>query len=269
MTLPNFLIIGAPRCGTSWLHRCLVDHPEVAMAKVKEVNFFNSYKNWSRGVEWYESFFENCESATAIGEATPGYFPSLDATERMTKVVPNAKLIAVLRNPIDRAYSMFWLGRGCGEYADLSFEQAIIEHESLLNPGLYTDHIERTLKFYPRDQLLILLFDDLKHNDADHVKKVFEFIGVDPEFSPSMLGKTFNAVLFPRTQHFLRQIRLHWFIKLLKKVRVDQPLRRLHRASGKQAYPPMAESTRDQLRQFFTEPNRRLEDLLNLKLDWS
>lgn len=263
--LPNFLGIGAQRCGTTWLHKCLAEHPQVGTASIKEAHFFDN--EWDRGIAWYESFFEGCVGALAVGEVTPEYISDPLAVERMASVIPNAKLIAIVRNPIDRAYSAYWLRRK--EFQGLSFEEAIEKEPDLLDRGLYADQIRRVLKHYSRDQLLVLLFDDLERDDKAFMRRVFEFLGVDSEYRPSPLGRTHNAVLFPYAQDILHRLRLYGIIRFVKRTGLHLLIRRWHRASGKRRYPPMKEATRKHLQQYFDEPNGQLEELLGVVLHWA
>ena len=263
--LPNFLIIGAPRCGTSWLHRCLKDHPQIAVASKKEVDFFELH--WDRGVAWYESLFEECAGATAIGEATPGYMYQPLAIERMAAVVPDARLIAILRNPVNRAYSQYWLQRN-RYYEGLTFEQAMDHHPRLIELGLYTSQIQKVLQHYAPDQLQILFFEDLQLDNQACVRRVFDYLGVDTEFVSPSIGQTYNAVLYPRVQDFLTFLRMPWIIEVVKKTGVGTMIRRRHSASAKPRYPQMQEQTRQTLRQYYAKSNRMLEEMLGIALDW-
>src|SRR5689334_25080325 len=105
MTLPNFVVIGAPKAGTTALSRYLGDHRDGFVAAQKEVHYFDRDHLFSRGVEWYEAQFEGAGGVRAVGDATPGYMYSREAIDRMAALLPDVRLIATLRNPVDRAYS--------------------------------------------------------------------------------------------------------------------------------------------------------------------
>ena len=102
-TLPNFLVIGAGKSGTTSLAAYLDAHPDVFMAHQKEVRFFDRY--WHEGVDWYAAKFAAAAGKAAVGEASPSYLQSAEAPARTAQTIPGAKLIALLRNPVDRAYS--------------------------------------------------------------------------------------------------------------------------------------------------------------------
>jgi hypothetical protein len=107
--LPNFLIVGAMKSGTTSLARYLGAHPQAYVAPEKEINFFERGYVWNRGVDWYASRFEGAGDALAVGEASPSYMYWPTAIERMASVVPDARLIALLRDPVERAYSHYLL----------------------------------------------------------------------------------------------------------------------------------------------------------------
>src|ERR1051326_983405 len=110
--LPTFLIIGAGRSGTTSLARYLGSHPHVFMARAKEMHFFDSD---SKTREWYRPRFAEARRQTAVGEATPNYLYEPAAIKRMAAIVPEARLIAILRDPVDRAYSHYWQNRSLGK----------------------------------------------------------------------------------------------------------------------------------------------------------
>ena len=103
---PDFIGIGAEKAGTSWIYYCLHQHPSID-TRIKETYFFNMGSNWSKGFEWYESFFKHCHPTAKTGEFSPGYLTDPVAPEKIYKKHPNTKLIVSLRNPVDRAFSAY------------------------------------------------------------------------------------------------------------------------------------------------------------------
>lgn len=263
--LPSFLIIGAPRCGTSWLHRCLKDHPQISVASEKEVDFFELH--WDRGIEWYENLFEHCVGASAVGEATPGYMYQPLAIERMATVIPDVKLIAILRNPINRAYSQYWLQRN-RYYEGLTFEEAMDHHPKLIELGLYATQVQKVLQHFSPEQLLILFFEDLQRDNQGCVRRVFEYLEVDSDFVSPSMDQTYNAVLYPRLQDTLAALRLSWIVEFIKKTNLGTLVRRRHSASAKSRYPQMQEQTRQALRQYYAQSNSMLGEMLGITFDW-
>lgn len=186
MTLPNFIVIGAGKSGTTSLYQWLRRHPQVFMpAELKEVRFF-AYDPDDRYSEFpvktlaeYEALFEHAGAARAIGEASPRYLESDVAPANMRAVIPDARLIASLREPVARVYSMAQMfvrgGRASGVVQE-------VRRLAASGYGGYAPLFERWLSHYPREQFLVFKYDDLAA-DADGVlRRVFQFLDVDDDF---------------------------------------------------------------------------------------
>ncbi|GGA21388.1 sulfotransferase domain-containing protein [Okeania sp. KiyG1] len=203
MTLPNFIIIGAQKCGTTSLYRYLTKHPQILPATKKEVHFFDL--NFDKGMNWYYSHFPQKEipNQTITGEASPYYIFHPHAPQRISQSLPDIKLILLLRNPVDRAVSHYYHNRQFGKSREpLSFEQAIQQEPSRIEPeidkimadenykslphryysylsrGIYIEQLLRWLKFFPRKNLLILKSEELWENPRQKMKQVWNFLGV-------------------------------------------------------------------------------------------
>lgn len=178
--LPNLIIIGAMKAGTSSLQYYLRQHPEVLMSAEKELNFFIEARNWNRGVAWYASQFG---PGPVRGEASPNYsaarrFPGVP--ERMHSVVPDAKLIYLVRDPVERAIS-HWVHNYSAGAEDRPFEEAI-RRWIYVERSLYWKQMEAFLAHFPREQILVLESEHLRTARAVTLRRVFEFLGVDPDF---------------------------------------------------------------------------------------
>jgi hypothetical protein len=226
MTLPTFLIIGAMKGGTTSLHGYLRQHPEVFMPERKELNFFlDEYagppidppeeRNWSRGIAWYEEQFAGAERERAVGEASPNYsrYPTYPGVaERIAAVVPKAKLIYLVRNPIDRVFSHYVHDLANGR-EQRPFDIAVRGDDRFVAPSRYAMQVEQYLRVFRRGQVLLLRADDLMARRADTVQRVLEFIGVDSNVhlrldfeahrSSEKLEKT-RALTFARRVRFRR-----------------------------------------------------------------
>ena len=209
--MPDFLIIGAQKCGTTFLYQLLVQHPRVKPAFVKEVHYFDL--NFRKGNKWYRSHFplQMRNTRTHItGEASPYYLFHPHAPRRASAVVPDAKLIILLRNPIDRAYSHYQhqVKRVTGKAREtLAFEEAIEAEErilpaetskmlqdehyessshrtrSYLSRGRYMDQLLIWSSFFQRSQLLVLKSEDLFINTTDALERVLDFLEI-PHWAP-------------------------------------------------------------------------------------
>jgi hypothetical protein len=248
--LPDFLILGAQKAGTTALYAYLRQHPDVTGPVWKEVSFFD--RHWARGDAWYRGNFPLRVRArgAAVGEASPSYLFHPLAPERVRALVPGARLIALLRNPVDRAFSHFQHEVALGR-EPLSFEDALDREDERMDGelermradpryfsrawwnhtyvarGRYAEQLERWLASFPREQLLVVVTDDLR-DDADATyRRVLDFLGVQP--------RSLDA--YPPV--FSRD------------------------------YEPMAAETRARLSADFSEPNRRLAELLGRELPWA
>ncbi len=152
MTLPTFVGIGVPRAGTTWLHTLLSGHPDAYLpTRRKEVRFFD--RHFDRGVEWYEGFFSPPEGTLgyrAIGEISPQYLYGQECPARIATVVPSAKLLVMLRHPVDRAYSQYGFLLQRRNYRG-SFEEFLKTRPRALEMGYYSGHLRRYLDRFDRD----------------------------------------------------------------------------------------------------------------------
>ncbi len=192
--LPNFLIIGAMKCGTTSLYHYLAEHPEVVMSQVKETNYFIAEKNYVRGRSWYESLFP--EAAKARGEASPNYTkPWLfrGVPERIHAELPAARLIYLVRDPIARMISHYqhrYAGRK--EHRPLAEALTDKDRNPYLNTSRYFRNVQGFLDFYPRDQLLIVTSEELRNARQATLKRIFAFLEVDPGFVGRRLKKEWH-----------------------------------------------------------------------------
>lgn len=249
--LPDFIIIGAARCGTTSLHANLSSHPDVLRTD-KEIHFFDNH--FGRGTGWYRSFFPTAPTrdllrqirhrAVVTGEASPYYLFHPMAAERAASVVPDARIVVLLRDPVTRAHSEYRQRVSIG-WEHLSFLDALRAederlagwHERLQRGesfatqtphqkfsyaarGRYAEQLRRWFRHYPRASFKILRTEDLGSHPTDGVAVVLRFLGVEPGPLPA----------FP----------------LL----------------NRQTYPAIEPACRDFLIERFEEPNRELEELL-------
>lgn len=197
--LPDFAIIGAQKGGTTSLHHYLTAHPDVAPAAKKEIHFFDFH--FARGVEWYRAHFplqvQGHDGSGLTGEASPSYLFHPEAGARMRATVPDIKLIAMLRNPVDRAYSQYQMNVRKG-IETLPFAAAIARNQeelqqgsaavmsqrwrsfSYLSRGHYADQLARWLALFPREQFLILRSEDFFEDPVRAYDAALAFLGLPP-----------------------------------------------------------------------------------------
>jgi hypothetical protein len=192
--LPNLLVIGAAKCGTTSLHEYLDLHPEVAMSREKELDFFVEEKSWGRGVEWYERQFA---AAPVRGESSPSYTAHpryRGVPERIRRVVPEAKLVYLVRDPIDRILSHFAHRQVVRPGA---LEDAFADpgrREGLVAPSRYWLQLEQYLERFPAERILVVDSDELRARRVETLERVFAFLGVDPTFRSPAFTATHNRV---------------------------------------------------------------------------
>jgi len=211
-SLPAFLIIGAQKAGTTNLYAHLSEHPQLVHTAWKEVHFFNGGLDpavdvFEKGERWYRSHFPLTEELGERGktfEATPLYLFNPLCPQRIAGLLPNVKLIALLRNPTERAISQYFHEKRLGK-EPLEIEEALEAEENRLKPlweakdykhesfihhsyksrGLYQEQLERYTALFPKEQLLIMSSEKLFSDPVPCMRRIFEFIGVDPDFQVS------------------------------------------------------------------------------------
>jgi hypothetical protein len=195
-------VIGAMKAGTTSLYHYLRPHPEVFMPKVKELDFFAEEMNWSRGLDWYRRQFAPAPGdAVALGEASTVYskFPRYTGVPaRMAGAVPDVRLIYVVRDPIERIRSHYEHRVASGaETAPI--ESAVFENPIYLDYSRYALQIDQYLDYFPRDQLLVVTSEALRHERESTMREVYEFLGVAPDFRAPTLVQEFYKTEQRRT----------------------------------------------------------------------
>ena len=181
---PNLVVIGGLKCGTTSLHHYLNLHPEIAMSRPKELNFFVEELNWPLGRDWYESHFD--PEAAVRGETSPHYTnrPRFEGVaERMAETVPGARLIYMARDPIDRMLSHYLHNIG-GGYDDRPLEVALAEPDTAyVDRGRYFFQLEPYLERFERSRIELVTREELKSDRGATMRRVFAFLGVDEGFT--------------------------------------------------------------------------------------
>lgn len=286
MSLPDFLVVGAQRAGTTWLDRRLRSHPELYLPeRRKEVHFFDWY--FERGIAWYEDFFppeQEAERFGAVGEVTPAYLFEPEVPGRIHSVVPDCRIVAVLRDPVDRAYSQYGLAvRDQAE--DRSFEAYFRANPEVFDRGMYSVQLERYLELFPRSRVFVGLFEEMVGAPAAFLPELARFLGVSPAPFVRGAGNADDAEgrardsdraagrhpsyrpRFPRARALARRVGawlrrrdLDGIVAAAKSLGVN----RLFGSAGE--LPPMEEETRAELEARYEREVGRLEELLDRDL---
>ena len=267
--LPNFLIVGAMKSGTSSLAHELRMHPDIFMPE-RELHFFDVDDIYQKGLEYYASFFDARNGQNAIGEKTPTYSYAPQVAERIAHFNPKIKLVWIFREPLSRAYSHYWFFVGMGK-ENRSFESALAR-EALgqcadftmryKDRSVYVSQVENYLKFFPLNQMLFLKFDDLCQERVTTLARVCQFLGVDAGFRFPEAPKNENVTKTPR-RIFLQYLAYHMFHK--KGSAILHLIKLINRKTTP-GYPPMSEKTHAELQLFYQPYNRLLAELTGLDL---
>jgi len=173
MRLPDFIGVGPPRTGTTWLHQVLEGHLALPRG-VKETLFFNRY--YSKGLKWYAHHFRDYPSDLPAGEITPAYFDSTQVRERISHDIPQCKIICTFREPVERLYSMYKLMRHYG-WTQAPFERAIASHEPTIESGRYAHYLKQWQSTFGPQRVLVCLYDDLQLDPQAYLDRVTDFVG--------------------------------------------------------------------------------------------
>ena len=266
--LPDFLIIGAAKAGTTSLAAWLGAHPDVFIPARKELHFFDR-PGWDDPVRRaaYENEFAG-RREKVVGEATPSYLGQPGVAERMAELVPDARLVAVLRNPVDRAVSHYWyahsLGRDPRTIEDALFAPTDVPGLRYLDAGRYVDHLERLTRHYPRGAVLVRLFEDLIDHPDVLYRDACSFLGVEATAHPAAVGQAFNP-------HY--RLRAPWVRNWMMRVHAYRRWPRLAQRVERSLmvpteYPKPDPALRARLAPHFAEANARLADWLGRDLAW-
>jgi Sulfotransferase family len=277
--LPNLVVIGGLKCGTTSLHHYLNLHPEIAMSRPKELNFFVEELNWGLGTAWYGAHFDPV--AAVRGETSPHYTdrPRLDrVAERMREVIPHARIVYMVRDPIDRMLSHYLHNVG-GGYEQRTLDEAFGRWDTAyVDRSRYAFQLEPYLDRFGAERIRIISREELKTARAETMRSLFEFVGVDPDFTSDEFGREWEtggakgsgrfrlmdrAVRLPGLRALDRNFdrlpeRMRWRVEKL----VHDP------DAGEAPKPEIAAEVRSRLTEIFKPDTASLEAIAGHSFDW-
>jgi len=276
--LPSFVCIGAPKCATTWLFACMSEHPRVFSPDFKEINFFR-VSRWGddytkHGVEYYARLFDDASDGAVIGDFSPNLLEDPYAPERVLALLPGARLIVMLRNPIDRAHSHYYHVQNRATQARTSLRQVLddpsLDHAGYLTQGLYGEQLERWMQVFSPEQFLVLTLDEVERDPLGTFRRACEHVGAPTDFVPSTLSRKVNQAKKHRVRDMHRvSVRVGRFLAsngldpiriAIKRTGLPQLIRSLNEIE--QTNPPLAARDRADLVAFYREDNARLSALL-------
>jgi hypothetical protein len=272
--LPNLIVIGATKCGTSSLHRYLDLHPEISMSSVKELRFFSG-ETWSRGLGWYESQFGK---APVRGESSPAYsrYPAVPSVpERMASIVPHAKLIYLLRDPVERLLSHYRYLRFAlqGDWPPLDDLLRHYERDTIVAQSRYAYQLDRYLQHFPLSQIMVVDASRLDHDRVPTVQRVFAFLGVRNDFVSPEFDRRHNETEGPQPNAAgLRILALERSLglrgsRIARKVAPHSLTRRLFHHRPEIPQPHADPVLLEEVRAFLREDVQRLSVVTGLRFD--
>ncbi len=292
MSNPNFLIVGAAKAGTTSLYKYLQQHPQVFMSPLKEPHFFtyaNShttptgpgdnyfFESVVNSYDKYRELFDGASKELAIGEASPSYLYSVHAANQIKEYLPKGKIIAVLRNPVDRAYSAFLHMRRAGREPLKDFAVALNhEPERIQNgwgliwhyrkAGYYYEQVERYYKLFGKAQVKVCLYEDLLKNPQEFLNDIFKFLEIDSQFTVNTNLK-FNVGGVPKNQYLHNILESPSSIKKVFRGLIPEQVRKgvMHSliASNLSKPSPIPEKLREEMVNEYREDLLKLQELIS------
>lgn len=265
-SLPGFIIIGAAKAATTWIAYQLQQYPCIYLPG-PEPHYFST--EFHRGLNWYEQFFADAVDGQIVGEKSADYLAHSEAPRRIAQRLPQVQIIAQLRNPIDRAYSdycMFYRRGSVGVDPDHYLSRSKTEIPRFLEDGLYCRHLARFMDFFPREQLKIILYEDIRNQPEVVIRDVFRYIGINSPVVPVTMGKRVNDKATPLLPLALRRL-LRPVKPLVEPWRQRPWFRAVRNALAKPLeYPPLSMEMRLRLRDYYAEDVERLGKLVGRDL---
>ncbi|HEY0376131.1 MAG TPA: sulfotransferase [Pyrinomonadaceae bacterium] len=294
MTLPNFLIIGAQKSASTFIHVCLGEHPEVFMP-ANEITYFEDPDFQQIKREEFEQLFAGVKGEKAVGIKRPNYLAKPEVPGRIKGMIPEARLIAVLRDPVQRAVAAYFhyvnngfippapLEKSMARLLGGEYEKSYPKSGEILEYGLYHKHLERYLSFFDRGRILVLFQDEIAKDNLAQLRKVYRFLEIDDAYVPRRLNDRPQAVVYsiPRLKVLrLRNERLYDYnaertrLYIREQSRLDRAVCRtidrldrhlLSRVFGNEK-PALSEELKRKLHAFYAEDVGRLEESLGVNL---
>lgn len=292
----DFIGIGAAKCATTWVYRCLLEHPQICGPYKKELNFFiTKDPTWgttniehhkylyNKGISYYKKYFSHCMTNTVKGEYSVSYFSDPGAAKLIKKHFPDIKILVCLRDPVKRAYSHYLFAK---EFLLLeksqTFEEALKNHpEVYIEWSMYYKQLKNYLDLFPKKNIGIFLIEDLKKNPVIFIQKIYEFLGVKKDFVPLLAFKKENMAKRTKSQFvkkimneiatasvFFKKLRLYFIVDFLRKLGMENLVVYINNKLNIESFQksPLSPITERYLRDIFREDVEKLENLLKRNL---
>lgn len=307
--LPTFLVVGAVKAGTTSLHEYLQQHPQIYMSPVKETNYFSDadmlFDNFNvdykqdisvdldkylagpmdkkihiahvRNWEQYQLLFKHVANEIAVGEVSNSYLYAPDTANAIKNKLPDARIVMILRNPVERLYSQFLMNLKLGKIIEKDLLKEINADENkkikgwgvshlYLEIGNYYEQVKRYYDTFPKEQIKVILYDDYKHNPAEVMADLFGFLGVDASYTIDS-GQRYNEAGMPRfgkVNYWLTQIGVYGLVKRLFPENLKDRLKQI--IYTKKNIPTMSKAEKEWLNGYYRDNILQLSRLINRDL---
>lgn len=286
--------IGTTKSASTWIAKCLDEHPEICVSKPKEPHFFYKDEEYQDGGgvdKYYEKYFNHCDIGSIKGEFSVDYIDYPKVAGRVKKHFPDIKLIISLRNPIDRAYSNYWYFKNIYNILEDTFEEALKNHEGLIRRGFYASNLQEFLKLFPRENFLFVIYEDIKKDSVKFIQQIYKFLEVDENFCPPSVQKKIwvtsheqypfikiNKFKINLIKFCKKNFLLKYFIRLLKWAGLENLVQRPFAILAKKGYkeadaksfqkPPIKSDTRKFLQETYKNEIKNMEKILDRDLSF-
>lgn len=270
----NFIGIGSGKCGSTWLYDNLVKHPQICDSNLKELNYFSDLYE-EHPPSWYAGQYASCSGELLKGEFSVTYLAHPLAAARIKNDFPDARLLAIVRDPVQRTFSNYLHSQRKGDIKpDLTFE-AYIRSAVNLAPARYVEHFERWFETFPAEQIHVVVLEEFLRDQLSGYRDIYRFIGASPiDFVPPGYDERSNEA---RSYRFLlienvmvrtyRWLSRRGYTRLVKGVLDSGVGTLVRKLNGSDAPPPrIDEASREYLEGYFRPFNQRLSDLLKRDL---
>ncbi len=276
----TFLGIGAAKSGTTWLAECLQEHPEIFIPYQKEICFFDweGYdSNYDKGFEWYSKYFSKAQKKRKLGEFSTHYMYFNQSCGLIKKHYPNIKILVCLRKPEDLAYSLYWWKKANYESSSVpdNFEDALKVDPEYIERGYFYKQLKPYFDIFPRENIKVILLNEVKDNPEKVFSDVCNFIGVDSAFIPKSLRKNVNHAKTVRVQVLadfinstLKKLEKLGYSRFVRSLISSAFLSNIYTKFNKRQfdYPKMRADTKELLKSTFKDDINLLESLLGKDL---
>lgn len=270
--VPDFLLVGPPRTGTTWLHGVLY-HRACLPARTKETHFFDMF--YAKGIDWYRAYFRRCGGEAMAGEVTPTYFSLAEARERIARDLPGCKIVCTLREPVARAWSWYRVLHREGRIrADFEDEIRYGNEPQLREANRYAFHLRAWRELFGAENVGVFFYDDLVLDPQNFADSLLGFLGLPPvtitsEIAAHLMRNEANSdCRIPALAYSAWRLRIR-----LKALRAEGAVERLERLGlwrfcfgGGRPFAPLAPQAEARLRSFFAPEVEALEELLGRDL---